>query len=314
MIRDISSNSACQRGGLHTLKTLACLATMLALTCAAQAKLNVVATTPDLGALAREIGGNHIVLSTLAKPTEDPHFADAKPSFIVKLNHADALVEGGAELELGWLPPLLEGSRNSKLEAGKPAHIAAVEGISLLEIPSTLDRSKGDIHASGNPHFMSDPVSGKIVAEHICNNLGQLDPGSAQYFRDNLKKFNQQLDAKMAQWQAALAPFKGKEVVSYHNSWPYFAARFGLKMDLFLEPKPGIPPSPAHLAQVITRMKADNIRVIVVQSYQNRKTADTVAGHTGAVAIDFPLFPNNDQSYIDWLDLLVKSLADAFKK
>ena len=289
-------------------------ACLLALACTAQAKLNVIATTPDLGALAREVGGDRINVTVLAKPTEDPHFVDAKPSFIVKISHADALVEGGAELELGWLPPLLEGARNNKLEPGKPARIAASEGVRMLEVPSTLDRSKGDIHAAGNPHFISDPEAGKTVAEHICNNLSQLDPASAAYFQANLKKFEDQLAAKMTQWQAALAPYRGKQVVSYHNSWPYFAERFGLKMDLFLEPKPGIPPTPAHLAQVITKMKADNAKVIVVQAYQNRKTAETVANHTGATVVDFPLFPSNEQSYIDWIDSIVKSLVEAFKK
>ena len=293
---------------------LACLISVLALTCAAHAKLNVVATTPDLGVLAREIGGDHIVLTILAKPTEDPHFVDAKPSFIVKLNHADALIEGGAELELGWLTPLMEGARNSKLEVGKTAHITAVEGVGLMEVPSTLDRSKGDTHAAGNPHFLSDPVRGKIVAAHICNSLSQLDPGAAEFFQANLKKFNNELDVKMAQWQASLAPFRREEVVSFHNSWPYFAERFELKMDLFLEPKPGIPPTPAHLAEVITKMKTDKVRVIVVQPFQNRKTAETVAARTGAVVVDFPLFPNNDQSYLDWVDSLVKALVIAFKK
>src|SRR2546426_3500424 len=127
----------------------------------AHAKLNVVATTCDFGAIAQEIGGDKIELLTLAKPTEDPHFVDAKPSYIVKLNHADALIEGGAELEVGWLPPLVDGARNPKLDAGKPGRLYGSDGISLLEVPSTLDRSKGDIHAAGNPHFMPDPLNGK---------------------------------------------------------------------------------------------------------------------------------------------------------
>jgi len=284
---------------------------------AAVAKLNVVATTPDLGALAQEIGGNKIDLVTLAKPTEDPHFVDAKPSYIVKLNRADALIEGGAELEVGWLPALLEGARNAKLEAGKPGRIQASEGISLLEVPSALDRSKGDIHAAGNPHFMTDPMNGKIVAEHIANSFCQLDPKSCDYFKANLKQFKDKLNAKMPEWEKLVAPEKGKPVVTYHNYWVYFAQRFGMPMDIYLEPKPGIPPTPAHLAEVITKMKTDNIKIIAIQPYQNRKTAETVASHTSAVVVDFPSFPGGTpetQTYLGWIDVLVKSLVKAFEE
>lgn len=297
------------------MKTLLNFFAVTLLAISSHAKLNVVATTTDFGSIAQEIGGDKIELITLAKPTEDPHFVDAKPSFIVKLNRADALIEGGAELEGGWLPPLIEGSRNSKLEAGKPGRISCAEGISLLEVPGTLDRSKGDIHAAGNPHYMTDPRNAKIVAEHICNSFCQIDAKSGDYFKVNLKKFNERLDAKMADWQKLLAPFRGQQVVTYHNLWPYFAKRFDLKMDLFLEPKPGIPPSPAHLAGVIGKMKSGNIKVILAQPYQNRKTAEAVAGHTGAVVLDFPTFPNGtSQTYETWMDGLVKSLASAMER
>src|SRR5471032_686885 len=212
----------------------------------AHAKLNVVATTPDLGAIALEIGGDQIDLTTLAKPTEDPHFVDAKPSFLVKLSHADALIEGGAELEAGWLTPLLEGARNPKLEAGQPGRIAASEGVALLEVPAALDRSQGDIHASGNPHYLTDPLNARIVAAHIARSLAELDAKSADTFQANLKKFDAQLDTKLAEWQKLLAPYQGRPLVTYHNYWIYFGRRFGFPMELFLEPKPGIPPTPAQ--------------------------------------------------------------------
>ena len=281
---------------------------------AAHGKLNVVATTPDLTSIAKEIGGDKIEITTLARPTEDPHFVDAKPNLMVRLNRADALIEGGAELEVGWLPPLLEGGRNSKLEAGKPGRIACNEGIPLLEIPSTLDRSKGDIHAAGNPHYMTDPANAKVVAQHICNSFCQLDSADCNFFKAKLDEFNKRLDAKMAEWQKLLTPHKGKLVVTYHNSWPYFARRFDLKMDLFLEPKPGIPPTPSHLAEVISKMKSENVKTIVVQPYQNRKTAEAVAARTGATVLDFPSFPNAPaQTYEDWMDGLVKSLSAELK-
>lgn len=291
------------------------LSALLAATIA-HAKLNVVATTPDFGALAREIGGDHIELTTLAKPTEDPHFVDAKPSFIVKLNRADALIEGGAELEIGWLPPLLEGSRNPKLDAGKPGRISCVAGIPLLEVPATLDRSKGDLHAAGNPHYTTDPANAKTVAHSITEAFCALDAKSADYFRANFASFAQKLDAKIAAWRKLLEPFKGRRVVSYHNYWIYFAAFYGLKMDLFLEPKPGIPPTPAHLAEVVTVIKSEGIKIIVVEPHLNHKTAETVANLTGAKVVDFAAFPgggkNSGDSYIEWMDSLVKSLAAGF--
>jgi zinc/manganese transport system substrate-binding protein len=278
------------------------------------AKLTVVATTPDLGAIAHAIGGEQIDLTTLAKPTEDPHFVDAKPSFIVKLNHADALIEGGAELEAGWLTPLLEGARNPRLDAGRPGRISAAEGVALLEVPSALDRSQGDIHAAGNPHYLTDPLNAKVVAAHIARSFSELEAGSAGTFQSNLKKFDDDLDARMAEWQKLLAPYQGRPLVTYHNYWIYFGRRFGFPMELFLEPKPGIPPTPAHLAGVITRMKTDNLKLVAVQPYQNRKTAETVATHTGAVVLDWPSFPGGKgtEGYIEWIDFLVKSITHGF--
>ncbi len=281
----------------------------------AAAKLNVVATTPDFGAIASAIGGEQISLTTLAKPTEDPHFVDAKPSFIVKLNRADALIEGGADLEIGWLPALLDQSRNSKLAPGAPGRILRNQGIQLLEIPATLDRSKGDIHAAGNPHYLTDPSNGRVVAQRIAEAFAQLDPKSAGVYRANLKKFLERLDARIAQWDKLLEPYKGQRVVAYHDSWPYFARHFGLKIDLFLEPKPGIPPTPVHLAQVIMQMRSEHIRPILVEPYQNRKTAETVAADTGATVVDISQFPGavrgTDDSYIELMDYDVNAVARA---
>src|SRR5438105_11455447 len=185
---------------------------------AAQAtvQLRVVATTPDLASVAREIGGDRVNVVALAKPTEDPHFVDAKPSFIVTLNRADALIEGGAELELGWLPPLLENARNGKIGAGAPGRIVASEGVRLLEIPTSFDRSKGDIHSLGNPHFMIDPVSAKVVARNIASHLGQIDPKNVATYNSNLARFNARIDSKLADWQKQLAPYRGGVIVNYH--------------------------------------------------------------------------------------------------
>ncbi|MFL5551947.1 MAG: metal ABC transporter substrate-binding protein [Gemmatimonadaceae bacterium] len=278
------------------------------------AQLRVVATTPDLASVAREIGGDRVNVVALAKPTEDPHFVDAKPSFIVTLNRADALIEGGAELELGWLPPLLENSRNSKIAAGAPGRIVASEGMRLLEIPTSFDRSKGDIHSLGNPHFMIDPASVKVVARNIATHFAALDSKNAATYNANLTRFNGRLDAKLAQWRSQLAPYRGAKIVTYHRDFVYFAQRFGLVVVDELEPKPGIAPSPAHLAQVIGKMKANNVKVILVQPFQNRRTAETVARQTGATVIDAPQQPGaarNAGSYFDNMDNLVRSIAVA---
>jgi zinc/manganese transport system substrate-binding protein len=282
---------------------------------AAFAKLNVVATTPDFGAIATAIGGDEVIVTTLAKPTEDPHFVDAKPSFIVKLNRADALVEGGAELEIGWLPALLDQARNTKLAAGAPGHIACSASVQLLEVPATLDRSKGDIHAAGNPHYLTDPANARIVAQRIAEGFSALDPKSAAIFQANLKKFTGQLDASIAEWDKLLAPFRGQQVVAYHDSWPYFAHHFGLKIELFLEPKPGIPPTPVHLAEVITQMRAEHISAILLEPYQNSKTAQTVAADTGAAVVSVSQFPGGvkgtEAGYLELMDYDVRALAKA---
>jgi zinc/manganese transport system substrate-binding protein len=282
---------------------------------AAHAKINVVATTPDLAAIAREIGGDLVDVMALARPTEDPHFVDAKPSFIAKLNRADVLIEGGAELETGWVPPLLEGARNAKLGAGAPGRIEIASGIQMLDVPAALDRSKGDIHAAGNPHFMTDPANGKIAAQRIGDGFCQIDPNSCAAYRANLGKFQARIDAGLERWEKMLAPFAGRQVVAFHNTWPYFARRFGLKIDLFLEPKPGIPPTPAHLARVIAKMKAEKINVIIVEPYQNRRTAEAVAAQTGATVLAFAQYPGgikeSEGGYVELIDYLVKALAQA---
>ena len=280
------------------------------------AKLSVVATTPDLASLAKAIGGDGVDVKALAKPTEDAHFVDAKPSHIVTLNRADVLIEGGAELELGWLPPLLESARNRRIAAGSPGRIVASHGIKMLEIPQTFDRSRGDVHALGNPHFMIDPLNAKIIAADIADHLAQVDPKSADVFKANLQAFNTALDAKLAEWQKQLAPYRGAKIVTYHKDFVYLAERFGLVVVETLEPKPGIAPSPAHLAKVITTMRAEKARVILVQPYQNRRTAETVARQTDAVVLDVSQQPGaikGTDTYLDLMNHLVQTLVNALQ-
>jgi len=279
----------------------------------AHAALKVVATTPEYAAVAAAVGGDHVTVSALAKPTEDPHFVDAKPSHVVTLNRADVLIEGGADLEAGWLPPLMEGARNPKIASGAPGHIRASEGIALLDVPSVLDRSQGDVHAAGNPHFMMDPMNARVVAEHLAKALCAVDAAACGDYNARLKTFLAGLDAKMAEWQSALAPFKGTPIVTYHPTWRYFAARFGLVSDVYLEPKPGIPPSPPHLAEVMKAMGDRKIRVILVEPFQSRKTAEAVASRTGARVVDVCQFPGGlagtANDYMALIDADVKAIV-----
>ena len=292
-------------------------AAFIALLTAAQAKLNVVATLPDYGAVARDIGGDKVDVTVMAKPTEDPHFVDARPSFIVKLRAADVLIEGGAELEIGWLPPLLQNARNPKLETGKPGRVIASQGIRMMNVPTTLTRAAGDVHALGNPHFMMDPIIVKAVAKHVAEAFAASDSANAATYAGNYAKFEQAVNAKLQEWGIALLPFKGRQFVAYHDSWPYFAHRFGLVSEIFLEPKPGIPPSPSHLAKVIGDVKTTHAKAILVEPFHNRKIAEKVASSTGAHIADVAQFPGalpNTDSYVAFMDTIVARVAAALKE
>ena len=292
-------------------------AAFIALLTTAQAKLTVVATLPDYGAVARDIGGDKVDITVMAKPTEDPHFVDARPSFIVKLRSADVLIEGGAELEIGWLPPLLQNARNPKLESGKPGRVNASQGIRMMNVPTTLTRADGDVHALGNPHFMMDPIIVKAVAKHVADAFAAADSANAAEYLANYAKFEQTINAKLQDWGRALLPFKGRQFVAYHDSWPYFAHRFGLVSEIFLEPKPGIPPSPSHLAKVIGDVKTTHASAILVEPFHNRKIAEKVAGSTGARIADVAQFPGalpGTESYVAFMDIIVARVATALKE
>jgi len=288
----------------------------LALAIPAHAKLKVVATLPDLASLAREVGGDKIDVTALAKPTEDSHFVDARPSFVVQLRDADVLIDGGAELEIGWLPPLLQNARNPKIEVGKPGRVQASQGVRLMNVPSSATRAAGDVHAMGNPHFVVDPIIAKTVALHIAQAFSAIDAPNAAAYDANYKKFEATINAKLQEWGTAMLPFKGQNVVAYHDSWVYFAHRFGLNIDTFLEPKPGIPPSPSHLAEVIEKMKAQKIKAVIVEPFHDRKIAEKVASSTGAKVVDFAQYPGGlpgTDSYVKLIDKLVANLSAALK-
>jgi zinc/manganese transport system substrate-binding protein len=289
---------------------------LLLLPLSAQAKIKVIATLPDFGSLAREVGGDNIDLLVLAKPTEDPHFVDARPSFVVSLRSADVLIDGGAELELGWLPPLLQNARNPKIEIGKPGRVIASQGIRLMNVPTNVTRAAGDVHALGNPHFTVDPIIAKVIAQHIAQAFAAVDASNAATYEANYKKFEATINGKLQEWGAAMLPFKGQHVAAYHDSWPYFGHRFGLNIDIFLEPKPGIPPSPSHLTEVIAQMKAQQDKAVIVEPYHDRRIAEKVASATGAKVVHFCQFPGGlpgTDTYVQLIDALVSRLSAALK-
>ncbi|KKO20025.1 MAG: zinc ABC transporter substrate-binding protein [Candidatus Brocadia sp.] len=285
-------------------------------TSAAHAKLKIVATTSDLGAIAREIGKDKVEVTSIAKPTEDPHFVDAKPGFIVKLNKADMLIDGGLHLEIGWLPPLVTGARNQRILPGNPGYCVASAGISVLDAPVALDRSMGDVHPLGNPHFMLDPSNGKIVATHICDRLCQIDDTNCGYYKSNLNDFVKRLDAKLPEWQKMLEPFQGTKIVTYHKTFPYFAKRFRLDVVGTLEPKPGIPPSPTHISHLIPLIKDEGVKLIMIEQFRERKIPEFVANQTGAKVVVVPIMVGGlkeTDDYLTLFDYTIKEIASALK-
>jgi zinc/manganese transport system substrate-binding protein len=299
------------------IKLLFCAFVFLAAALPAHAKLNVVATIPDFGAIAQEIGGDKVTVTTICRGTEDAHFVDARPSFIRVLNRADVLIEGGAELEIGWLPPLVNGARNNKILAAAPGHIVLAPYIHLLEVPTgPVDRSMGDIHPLGNPHFWSDPVNGKIIAGVLAERFSQLDPSEASVFQVNLKNFTAHLDQKLGQWTKLLEPYRGTKVVTYHKSFDYFLHRFGLVLAGTIEPKPGIEPSPSYVNALIPRLKTEGVKLILAEPFRPRRTPDYIAQATGAKLLILPEKVGGNEStrgYISFLGYDVDQIAAALK-
>jgi zinc/manganese transport system substrate-binding protein len=249
----------------------------------AAGKLNVVTTTEDLAALAREVGGDRLDAEALARGYQDPHFVEPKPSFILKLNKADLLIAVGRELEIGWLPPLITQSRNAKLQPGGPGYLDASLTVKVLELPTgQITRAMGDVHPQGNPHYWLDPDNGRRIARAIQAKLSEMRPGDATYFAGRYADFDRRLADAEKRWDSQMAPYRGLKVVTYHRSWPNFAERFGLDIVGYIEPLPGIPPSPGHTLDLIREMKRLGVKVMFVEPYFDLKTPNAVSRDTGA--------------------------------
>jgi len=249
----------------------------------AQGKLTVIATTEDLASIAREVGGDRITVESIAKGYQDPHFVEAKPSFILKLQKADLLIVVGRELEIGWLPPLVQQSRNGRIQPGAEGYVDASAQAQILEIPQgQITRAMGDVHPLGNPHYWLDPENGKVIAREIVAKLTQFRPGDKAYVEQRLADFTNRVNDAEKRWAAMMTPYKGLKVVTYHRSFPNFTDRYGLEVIGYVEPRPGIPPSPGHTLELIQEMKRQNAKIIMVEPYFDLKTPNAIARETGA--------------------------------
>jgi zinc/manganese transport system substrate-binding protein len=284
----------------------------------AAGKLNVVGSTQDMASLAREVGGDKINVDAIAQGYQDPHFVDPKPSFLLRLQKADLLIVVGRQLELGWLPPLLTQSRNPKIQVGQAGYLDASLTCEILEIPTgEVTRAMGDVHPVGNPHYWLDPDNGRRIAKAIQQKLAALDAADAAFFAQRYEDFDKRVAEAEKRWAAKMAPYKGREVITYHNSWPNFTKQFGLKVVGYIEPKPGIPPTPSHTLELIGFMKSHNVKIILVEPYFDARTPQSIARQTGGEVAD--LMPSvggvkEIKNYFDLFDYDVNLLVGLFTK
>ncbi len=301
-------------------KSLAVSAALLAASTLANAagKINVITATQDLAAIGADIGGDRITIEAIAKGYQDPHFVEPKPSFLIKLQKADLLVLVGLQLEIGWLPPLITQSGNSKIQPGNSGYLDMSQFCEILEIPTTqVTRAMGDVHPLGNPHYWLNPENGRRIAKAYQTKLSEMRPADAAYFTQRYADFDKRLTESEKRWDAQMAPYRGRKVVTYHRSWPNFCERFGLIVVDYVEPKPGIPPTPSHTLEVINTMKRENIKLILVEPYFDLRTPNSIARAVGGQVL--VLLPSvggvkevND--YFQLFDYDIKLLSEAFAK
>jgi zinc/manganese transport system substrate-binding protein len=304
---------------MHIKRPVAVLAALLLTAPAlAQSKLNVITTTEDLASIAREVGGDRITVEAMARGYQDPHFVEAKPSFILKLQKAELLIVVGRELEIGWLPPLIQQSRNGKIQVGAEGYLDASLTAQILEIPSgTITRAMGDVHPFGNPHYWTDPENGKRIAKVVADKLVQFRPNDRAGFEQRLADFTARLDAAEKRWLAMMAPYKGTKMVTYHRSFPNFAERFGLDIIGYVEPRPGIPPTPQHTLDLINEMKRQNVKLVLVEPYFDLKTPNAIGRDTGAQVLVMPPSVGGVKEVTDYFKLFdydINLVVEAIKK
>ncbi len=280
-------------------------------------KLNVVTSTTDMAALAQEVGGDHISVESLAKGYQDPHFVEPKPSFLLKLRQADLLISVGLQLEIGWLPPLITQSGNARIQVGANGCLDASQFAEILEKPTgVVTRAMGDVHPLGNPHYWLDPDNGRRIAKGIADKLSELDPGDNAYFQQRLQDFEKRLGAAEQKWDSEMAPYNGRKLVTYHNSFPNFAKHFHLNVIGYVEPRPGIPPTPSHTLDLINLMKRENCKLVLVEPYFDMKTPNSIGAATGAkVVVYLPSVGGEKQvtNYFELFDYDIGLITKAFQ-
>jgi zinc/manganese transport system substrate-binding protein len=279
--------------------------------------VKVVTTTEGLAAVAREVGGDRVRVESLSRGVQDPHFVDANPILAVKLRNADLLVDLGADLEVGWLPPLVTQSRNGRIQPGGQGRLTAASAVALVDLPTgPVDRSMGDIHPAGNPHFLTDPARAVQVARAIAERLGAIDAGAAATYRERLAAVEARLGAATARWKEALAPVRGRKLLTRHRTLSYFLAWTGLESAGELEPRPGVPPPPAHLASMVEVAKREGVKAIVVENYYDTRSADVVSRHSGAKVVQIPGDVGGEpgvDSYEKYVEVLVTRIGGALR-
>jgi zinc/manganese transport system substrate-binding protein len=285
-------------------------ALLLPATGSADTKIRIMTATTDLASLAQEIGGDRADVESVARGYQDPHFVDPKPSFLLKLSKAELLIVVGLELEIGWLPPLITQSSNPRIQVGAPGYLDASRFAKILEIPTgQVTRAEGDVHPLGNPHYWLDPDNGLRIAKGIQNKLSEMRPNDAAYFAQRYDSFEQRLKQAEQQWLAQMKPYAGRKVVTYHRSWPNFAEHFGLDVVGYVEPRPGIPPSPQHTVELIGQMKRDGVKVIMVEPYFDLKTPNAIARDTGAVVVVLMPSVGGEKEITDYFKLFDYDIA-----
>ena len=303
---------------MNFCRVFKCLLAIALLAGAAQAKkLDVITSTTDMAALAQEVGGDKINVEALAKGYQDPHFVEPKPSFLLKLRHTDLLIVVGLDLEIGWLPPLITQSGNPKIQVGGSGYLDASQFAEILDKPTgTITRAMGDVHPLGNPHYWLDPDNGRRIAKGIAGKLSELDPPDAAYFQQRFQDFDKRLTDAEKRWDTEMAPYRGRKVVTYHTSWSNFARHFGVAVDGYIEPRPGIPPTPQHTLEIINLMKRDNVKVVMVEPYFDLKTPNSIGAATGAkVIVMLPSVGGEKEAtdYFKLFDYDLGLLTNAFK-
>lgn len=300
----------------NTIRIALLTSLLTVMTLPASARIRVITSAPNLADIAQQIGGDLVTVTSLARPTEDIHFVEPRPSFVVKLREADVVVIYGMDFDM-WMRPLIDNARNKKIAKGGPGYVDASVGIRKREVPKgRVDMSMGEVHPLGNPHYLLDPENAKIVARNILGGLIRVSPGNEDALRANYNKYVSALENAIAKWDAAMDACKGKPVVTYHKSWIYFTGRYGLEEAGTVEPKPGIPPSPSHVSRLIQSMKQNKVKALLMETFYPRKFPDLISKQTGARVVVLPYEAGavkGADTYIEMMDYIIRRVSDALQ-